>query len=232
MKLSTPLTKKRIRDHFSYNAWKYLLAAALSIFGWNMFYLQTQYRPPEEKRIDLYIQSSSATSEQADAYFKAVWEKYVPDMEAVESVIVLPSSQDNYMTDVQLTTYLAARQGDIYILSGVDYKKYAAQGAFLPLEDLVEKGVLKVQDENLKSGFVTYRETQIVDNESVVVSQSHLYGIPTNKLEGLRDALGLDIDNTYISITHANNNDENVIKFMAGLIEYAGFKQETEEFAP
>lgn len=229
MKLSTPLTRKRIQDHFSYNFWKYLLVVALSIFGWNMFYVQTEYRPPEEKRIDLYVQSAQTTAEQMDLYLKPVWDKYVPDMEIVQSVMVLPSNQDNYMTDVQLTTYLAARQGDIYILSGKDFKKFASQGAFLPMEDLVTDGTLNVNGMDLSAGYVTYRENREVNGEEVVVTESHLYGIPAASLNNMANALEMDTSNLFISVTHANNNDANVFAFLDGLIQEGQIINMTDE---
>ncbi len=132
MKLSTPLTRKRIQDHFSYNFWKYLLVVALSIFGWNMFYVQTEYRPPEEKRIDLYVQSAQTTAEQMDLYLKPVWDKYVPDMEIVQSVMVLPSNQDNYMTDVQLSTYLPPARGISTFFLAKTLRSLHLRGLFYP----------------------------------------------------------------------------------------------------
>lgn len=221
MKLSTPLTRKRIQDHFRYHIWKYVLVAALSFFGWNMYYIQTEYRPPEDKRIDLYVQSALITSEQLDARLKVIWDKYVPDMETVENVIMLPSGQDNYLSDIQLMTYLAAGQGDIYILSGKDFKKFASQGAFLPMEDLVENGTLHINGIDVSSGYVTYRESQEENDETVVVTESHLYGIPAAGITGLSDVLGINTSNLFISVTHANNNDANVFAFLDGLIREA-----------
>ena len=47
MKIKTPLTKQRLRTHFTYHLWKYLLAAALTVFCVNLLYTTTAYRSPE-----------------------------------------------------------------------------------------------------------------------------------------------------------------------------------------
>ena len=47
--MKTPITKKRIQDHFSYCWWKYALVILVSFMGWSIFYSITAYRPPEEK---------------------------------------------------------------------------------------------------------------------------------------------------------------------------------------
>ena len=41
MKIKTPLTKQRLRTHFTYHLWKYLLAAALTVFCVNLLYTTT-----------------------------------------------------------------------------------------------------------------------------------------------------------------------------------------------
>ena len=235
MKLATPLTAKKVKDHFTYNAWKYLLAVVLSVFGWNMFYLQTEYRPPADKRLDIYLQGAGMSNEQVNAFFEPIWKKYVPAMEAVEHVIVLPSSQENYMTDVQLTTYLAAGQGDIYMLSSKDFKKYASQGAFLALEELVSAGDIKLEGIDLRPGHVTYRDIERVDGQDVIKTESHLYGIPAKQLSGLKAALPLDTDDLYLSITHVSKNKDNAIAFLSGLIQETigtATQQDTKEIEP
>ena len=58
MKIKTPLTKQRLRTHFTYHFWKYLLAAALTVFCVNILYksvynLQTLYLETIQIRISL-----------------------------------------------------------------------------------------------------------------------------------------------------------------------------------
>ena len=72
MKIKTPLNKNRLRNHFTYSSWKYIAIVIASIFGWNLLYTMTAYRSPEHLRIDVYIQSGTASQETVNAFFKPV----------------------------------------------------------------------------------------------------------------------------------------------------------------
>lgn len=221
MKLSTPLTQKRVRDHFAYSFWKYLLAAVLSVFVWNMVYIQTEYRPPENKRIDIYVQTAETTAEAIDAFLKPVWEAAAPDMELVRSVTLMPSGGENYLSDMQLVTYLAAHEGDLYMLSAADFKKFASQGVFLPLETLVENGRIDAAGIDVQAGWVASQQSDEADGKIVYTTERHLYGIPAKSLKRFEKVLGMHVDDMYIAVTAVNGNDENVIPFFSYLVQWA-----------
>lgn len=46
MKLTFPVTKERIRNHFAYAWWQYVLLICLAIFGWNLLYTTTATAAP------------------------------------------------------------------------------------------------------------------------------------------------------------------------------------------
>ena len=54
MKLTFPITKERIRNHFAYAWWQYVLLICLAIFGWNLLYTTTRYRSPNDQRLEWY----------------------------------------------------------------------------------------------------------------------------------------------------------------------------------
>lgn len=213
MSISTPLTKERLKNHFAYNAWKYLVLCLCAIMGWSLIYTQTAYRSPQNKRIDVYIKSSSVTEELMNSFFEPIWKQVVPDMELVSGTTLLASSSDDYYSQMQLTVYIAAGDGDIYFLPISDYKSFATTGAFLPLEDLVESGAIDATGLDLSAGWIT-----VVDEETGV-SETHLYGIPTDALYGFMDGLQLDNRGTVMSILYNNQNDENVVPFFNALIQ-------------
>ena len=218
MKLETKLTKGSIKDHFSYSLWKYVVAAVLAFFAVDMFYIQTAYHPPEHLRIDVYVRSATATQDSVNAFLEPVWKSTVPEMETVESVVMLPLGENDYMAQVQLLTYLAAHQGDIYMLSAADFKQFAAQGAFIPLETLVAEGEIDTDGIDVTKGYVTLVGSDEAGND--VLMGSHLFGIPTDSLAGFTSC-GIDNGNMFLSITQSNENDENVIPFFSALIEAA-----------
>lgn len=215
MKISTPVNADRLRTHFTYNWWKYIIMTLVMVFGWNLIYVQTAYRPPQDKRIDVYIKSAAATQEKADAFLSQVWQSAVPDMELVDSVI-MTSPSDDYYGNMQLSVYIMAGEGDIYILPAQDFKNFAAQGAFLPLEDEVAAGAIATGDIDLTGGFVT-----VLDEAEPASSQMHLYGIPADSLYGFIDGMQLDNRGMVLCIMVNGGNNKNTITFMNALIQKA-----------
>ena len=76
--MKTPLTKARWKHHLAYNGWKYILVLILSIVGWNLIYTMTAYRPPEDKKVDVYLSLASADQTAFDGYLEKVWKEELP----------------------------------------------------------------------------------------------------------------------------------------------------------
>ncbi len=219
MKLNTRITGEALRHHFAYNAWKYVLLVILSFFGWNLIYTSTAYRPPQDKRVDLYIQSATTTSEIVDPFIEKLWKESVPDMELVSSVLLQMGAEEDMYSIMQLTTYIAAQEGDIYMLGSNDFKRFASQEAFLQLEDLVAEGAINAEGLDLSAGYVTVVESDNETLQPVQTSIRHLYGIPAAELFGFMTELNIDNRDKYLAVTANNGNDENVIKFLNALIQ-------------
>lgn len=216
MLIKTPLTKERIQNHFHYSSWKYLLLTIFGIFGWSLIFTVTAPRIPEDKRIDLYAMTYTATQESMDAFLQPIWEEVTPEMESVSSVVLVQG--DEYSSYMQLTAYLAAGDGDIYFLTEQFFKAFAAQGAFLPLEQLVEDGAINVGDLDLTKGYVTM-VSEYDENDQPIKSEMHLYGIPMDSFYGFMDGMQFDNRGMYAVILFNNQNDENVIPFFDALLE-------------
>lgn len=219
MKLNVVWSKDRLRSHFQYGLWKYLLLVALSFFVWDLIYSATAYRPPQDKRIDLYIQSVTASQETLQSYFEEIRADVVPEMELVSTAMLMGTTQNDIYAAQQLTTYLMAGEGDIYLLTGADFKQYASQGVFLRLDELIEQGKLdNAKGLALNKGMVAIQEYDSDKEEMVTVSASHLYGIPTESLHGFLTDLNIDNRDRFLAVTVFNQNDENVLKFLNELI--------------
>ena len=212
MKIKTPITSKKIRTHITYNFWKYILVIAAAIFGWDLLYSMTAYKSPEDKRIDLYIQSPLVTEQRAEAFFQPIWEERVPDMEVVDAVMLTSSTQD-YYGSMQLTVYIMAQEGDIYMLSSSDFKTFASQGVFLDLQPAIDEGKLHTEGLDLSAGYVA-----LIDENGLPTGERQLFGIPAAALGGLAEGLGLDNRDMVLSVTVFSGNEENVIRFLDGLI--------------
>ncbi len=217
MKLVTRLDRKTLLNHLAYHGWQYLLILGLSFLLWNLIYQQTAYRPPQGKRIDVYIQSSSADQDQVNAFFKPIWESAVPEQELVSAVIMLSPGTDDYYAGMQLITYIAAAEGDIYMLSSNDFKRLASQGAFIPLDRYVSDGRIDAAGIGLAPGRVTIIET---DDEGAVtsVSEPRLYGIPAAELYGFASDLLIDNRDMVLAVAVNGGNLEAAVTFLDALI--------------
>ena len=216
MRINTPINKERIKHHLAYSSWQYTLMALLCIFGWSLLYTTTAYRSPQDKRIDVYVMSNTATQETMTPLMEKIWREVTPEMETVTPVALLTG--DDYMTFTQLTTYIAAGDGDIYFVTDQFFKNFAAQGAFLPLDDLVADGTIQVGDADLTKGYVT----EVLDydmNDIPTYGERRLFGIPLDSFYGYMNSIRLDNRGLYATILYHNQNDENVIPFFNALLQ-------------
>lgn len=223
MRIKTPVNRETLKHHITYNSWKYIVMAVCVVMGWSLIYTTTAYRSPQDKRIDVYIQSNIGSSEVIDAFLEPIWKETVPDMETVSSVLL--TTVDDYTTTMQLMAYLAAGEGDIYFLSEQYFKSYAGQGGFLPLDDLVADGTINASDIDLTKGYVAYVEEYDSNNIPTKTSM-HLYGIPLRSLYGFMNGMQIDNRDLYAVITVNNQNDANVIPFFNALLEAGRGEQE------
>ena len=78
--MKTPLSMQKVRNYLTYSSWKYILLLLLAIFGWNLVFTMTRYRPPEEKKvvINMYVDGSQ---EALNTYMAGVNETLLPEME-------------------------------------------------------------------------------------------------------------------------------------------------------
>lgn len=214
MSVRTPISAAKLRHHFQYSAWKYALLVAASVFLVDLLYTMTAYRPPEDKRIDLYIQSYVVSQETLDKALEEIRLQRLPEVELIRSsLLMVGGAQDMYAIQ-QLSTYLAAGEGDLYLLKGEDFKRYASQGVFVDLSVPIEEGRLDTGSLDLSGGYVAIQEYDETKDTMVPVSQRRLYGIPLSQVGSLSENFGIDTKDLYLSMTTFNGNDENVLRFM------------------
>ena len=209
--LKTPLTTERLKHHFQYNAWKYLLAACLIFVGVNLLLTTTAYRSPPEMKVDLYVCFSGTNQEALQAYLDEAHEKALPDMEEVRAYAMMSNDGSDAYTVMQLSTYIMAGEGDIYLLSKADFDSYAAQGAMLELTPMIESGQLNTGGIDMAKGYAKYYE----DENSLGVEG--LYGIPADEMFGLWE-YGVDNRGMVFGVMAAGKNHDNALKLMDYMI--------------
>ena len=197
--MKTPLNAKTLKQHLAYSWWKYLLAALLAFGLVDVLYTVTAYRSPPEKVVEFYVYGMM-DQEKLTAYMEKVRTTERQDMEVMKPLQLL---DDGYYGSMQLTTYLAVGEGDVYLLPREQFVTGASNGAFLSLEDDAE--LMALFDRagiNLQNGWRKNAET----------GETHLCGIPAGKVPGLSEyAYATD---GYLCVTINSGNEENAVKFL------------------
>jgi len=210
MDFQMPITKRKISHHFQYSIWIYLLVAGLALFGWNLLYTMTRYQPPEAMRVEFYAESSAGDETLFDELAERIHEEIMPEMELVTAAPVTIS--DDYYGDMQLTVWISAAQGDIYLLSEDYYQQYAASGAFLELQPYIDSGELDTEGLDLSDGYVK------LSDPDPGYEGEYLYGIPADLLTGFID-YSIDPEGMVLCVLYQNGNSEYSIKFLNYLLQ-------------
>lgn len=205
MSFHMPITKRKISHHFQYAIWMYLVLIVVALFGWNLIYTTTRYQSPEDKRVEFYAQSSANNDELLNELANRIHEEVMPEMELVSASSVMIT--EDYYGDMQLTVWISASQGDIYLLPREYFLRFATAGAFMNLEPLVDSGQLATDGLDLSDGFV-----QLTDSEYV-----GLYGIPADQFTGFGDYL-INPAGMVLCVLYNNGNEEYSIKFLNYLL--------------
>lgn len=197
--MKTPLNATTLRSHLTYNWWKYVLVVILAWFGVDLLYTVTAYRTPPELKVDFYVYGY--TNETAmDEYMESVRVNEMADMEEMNCLTIVT---DQTYGPMQLMTYVAAGEGSLYLLPREQFLSMAAQQGLLPMED--DEELMAIFNEagiSLQSGWRTVTET----------GETHLFGIPQDKLPGLTQmAYAQD---GYVVLNVTSRNEENARKFL------------------
>jgi len=210
------ITKRWLKNHLFYSWWKYLALAAGCVFCVDMLFTMTEYRPPEEKKVEIfvlndYVEASAVKQELSPAFFERC-----PDQEELAVLSINIGSDDMYAR-MQFTTYAAAHQGDVYMLPVSEFRNLTAEeyDAFADLAPYLESGVIDIQNIDV-SGYT-------VQNADGTQS---IYAIPSDTLYGLTQ-YGNDPAGSLLCITAFGENLDHAAQALDLMIEkYHGEKPE------
>ena len=197
--MKTPVTSGKLKQHFTYSWWKYLLIAIAAFGLVDLLYSVTAYRPPRDKTVNLYVYGYINEPVLTD-YLDNTRQAEMADMEQLSYVTLMV---DDTYGPMQLMTYMAVGEGDLYLLPREEFLNYAASGALVPLENDSElMDIFNRAGASLQSGWRTETET----------GETHLYGIPQDKLPGLEQyAYAKD---GFLCQIASGGNQENASRFL------------------
>lgn len=201
------ITKTRIQNHFAYGWWKYLLLAVGAIVGWNLIFTSSAYRAPKDKRLDVTFVTYSLPEELLSSIKEDILARYPEQVEDSSVASIVYTADDNYYGSMQLTTYMGAAEGDIYVLPRERFLAFASSNAFLALDDALASGALDLDGIDVSRGYVK-------DEEGTTA----LYGIPTKELYGMWE-MGLPADDLVICVMSYSKNPEVAVDWISAWIE-------------
>ena len=206
MSIKMPITKEKIRNHFHYGKWMYLLLAIIALMGWNLIYTTTRYRPPENLKVEFYADGyvDAAHQEKLDALMETIRADAIPDMEEVSCTSM---GFDETYGEMQFMVWVSAGQGDVYLLTKERFDYITSDGAMMDLQPMLDEGVLHADGIDLTAGYARDPET----------GKKMLCGIPADSFAGLKD-YGLETDGMVFCVLNFGQNDENSLKFLDYLL--------------
>lgn len=202
----TKITMGRIRNHFAYSWWKYVLFAVVAVVGWNLIYTATAYKPPRDKRLDAYFVTNSVPDESLRWFEEQVLERY-PEVEDTHFSSIVYTTDDNYYGTMQLTTYLGAGEGDAIILPRERFLAFAQSGTFVALDDAIADGRIDLRGIDPARGYAVTED-----------GERAIYGIPADSLYGLMD-LQIDNRDLYICVLAYTQSEDRLIDWVDWMIE-------------
>ena len=200
--MKTPINSRTLRQHLTYSWWKYLLIAVLAFGLVDLLYAVTTYRAPRDKTVSLYVYGYINENEM-NPYLESIHTAEMSDMEEVNAYAL---TMDDTYGPMQLMTYLAAGEGDIYLLPRDQFLNNAMSGSLLPLEDDAELlALFDSKGVSLQNGWRRDTET----------GETHLYGIPLDKLPGLSQYIYAQ--DGYLSVIITSGNKDNAVRLLRTL---------------
>lgn len=201
------ITKQRIRNHFHYFWWQYMILLIAAIFGWNLIYTTTRYQSPEHLKIEWYYEGATTTeTDRRTADFLAeITPELFPEMEEVLFTLV---GMDEQYGQMQMMVWSVAGQGDLYMLMEESFASMIGNGVMCDLQPWVDDGTLNIEGINVEDYYMVDHET----------GKQVLVGIPTDSLKGLLD-LHVDPAGKVMGLLVNGGNVDNAVKLMAYLLD-------------
>lgn len=196
------ITKAKVKNHWHYSWWKYLVIAIVCALGVDMLFATTRYQPPANKKIEMYLCNGYAD---ATVVQDTLWPALLaaaPDQEQLSVININLQNEDMY-ANMQFTTYVGAQQGDVLLLPAASVKNLSVEGgdtAFMELTPFIEEGLLNLGDLDLSSGMMPSEDGTM-----------GLYAIPADTLYGMTQ-VNCDPAGGYFVIMGYSMNPENAAR--------------------
>lgn len=196
-----PISREKIRNHFTYSWWIYALILIFAIFGWNLLYTTTRYQSPDYLKVEFYY-TGARMDAPSDIYelMEQLHQEQFPDMEVVEYLEL--ALNDDYYGGMTVTLKTMNGEGDVYLMENQYFQEYGLS-VMTDLTPYVESGAINVEGLDISSGYMTDPEN----------GKTTLCGIPASHLKGFEE-YGITVDNYYLCVPLLNGNTEKAVQLI------------------
>jgi hypothetical protein len=181
----TRFNKESLANHFHYGKWMYVLIIALSLFGMDLLFTVTEYHPPAERKVEIYLMGGVGDVDQLDdlaARALAYGQTIDPTLEEVSFLPLNYTGEDDVYGPQKLMVLLAAREGNVYLVDRNYLEQFVEMGVSQPLDVYIAQGMLQPGDRDLTN--VTYDEPAL-DEETPPSGNKYIYALQAKPLQGL-----------------------------------------------
>ncbi|MDO4547859.1 MAG: hypothetical protein Q4D04_07175 [Clostridia bacterium] len=222
----TRITKDSLKNHFHYRKWIYVIIIAVCYFVTDLIYTMTEYRPPDERKVDFQlVQSGIVDTEAMQAVADAALieaQQFDPTLEQVEFISL--SYSGNAEEDIygvqRYVVMIAAQEGDVWILSNELFLSLYIEGAVLPLDDYICEGILDVPADAVEEYTLYEPSGQMDEDDNYIIPTSgekHVYACPASLMPGI-ERYGYDTQGKCAVIMSYSANPETSAKVLASVI--------------
>jgi maltose-binding protein MalE len=178
-----------------------------------MVVAMTRPQTPPEKKVDIFLVGGFAQEEVLDALGTKILEDFPKLLEINFTNIVLEGDPQLELAGRQkLMVMLGSQTGDIFVFSHDEFEMLARQGAFLPLDGLMDDIIeAKIPHEEMDE----YRIA--VEDEEGRESEPRIYGLPLKETVVFDDAF-FDVENKIIAVMAYSRNAENAVDVIRWLV--------------
>lgn len=215
------ITKKRLKNHFAYSWWKYALAAVLSVMGVSLVFAATRYEPPADRQLTVYVLNDYTDAETMQADLWARIKEAHPEQEALFVQNIDLTDNSNIYAPMQFSTYVAAQQGDVFLIPYDEMLKIVADGpedALVDLTAYIESGVIDVSGLDLSA--CTMKKLD---------GTTGIYAVPADQLYGLRTAYYNDAKGSVLCIPIYSQNQDTAAEAIRILMELGKGEKPAEQ---
>ncbi len=209
--MKTPINAERLRNHFAYSWWKYLLGVALLAVGWSLFFSVTATRADPDEKVELYVYGN-IMEDYADSLLESMRREAFPDQAEFDCYVLPPDTTSGIQA---FTIRVAMGDGDLLVMPQEVYRNYAQEGLLVDLDS--------DELESLEAVRTAMAEREIAvdpgrDWWSGSDDVRRCYGIPVREVALLSALMADGGTDSYLCMRVNNGNDEVTAQVLARIL--------------